>query len=87
MSALAPILYQDARFIVLDKPAGLPVHPGPRGGASVEDWFPQLSRRKDGPWLVHRLDADGIGIRDTLLRKHGGTPGAPPCGASVMDQR
>ena len=23
---------RDQRFVVLDKPAGLPVHPGPRGG-------------------------------------------------------
>ena len=69
MSALPPILYQDARFIVLDKPAGLPVHPGPRGGASVEDWFPQLSRRKDGPWLAHRLDADTAGCLVIALRR------------------
>ncbi len=30
--------------------------PAPRGGPSVEDWFPALSRRRDGPWLAHRLD-------------------------------
>ena len=45
---MLPILFRDERFVVLDKPAGLPVHPGPRGGPSVEDWFPMLSRRKDG---------------------------------------
>ncbi len=55
--------------MVLDKPAGLPVHPGPRGGASVEDWFPLLSRRKDGPWLAHRLDADTAGCLVVALRK------------------
>ena len=43
---MPPILFRDDRFVVLDKPAGLPVHPGPRGGPSVEDWFPSLSRRK-----------------------------------------
>ncbi len=32
-----PILFQDSRFVVLDKPSGLPVHAGPRGGSSVED--------------------------------------------------
>ncbi len=63
------ILFQDARFVVLDKPAGLPVHAGPRGGASVEDWFPQLSRRKDGPWLAHRLDADTAGCLVVALRR------------------
>jgi len=70
MSATAiPILYQDARLVILDKPAGLPVHPGPRGGASVEDFFPALSRRKDGPWLAHRLDADTAGCLVVALRR------------------
>ena len=66
---LIPILFQDQRFVVLNKPSGLPVHPGPRGGASVEDCFPSLSRRKDGPWLVHRLDADTGGCLVVALRR------------------
>lgn len=66
---LPPVLFRDARFVVLDKPAGLAVHPGPRGGASVEDWFPLLSRRKDGPWLAHRLDADTAGCLVIALRR------------------
>ena len=66
---MIPILLQDARFVVLNKPAGLPVHAGPRGGASVEDWFPQLSRRRDGPWLAHRLDADTAGCLVVALRR------------------
>lgn len=69
MSVLPEILFQDARFVVLNKPAGLPVHPGPKGGPSVEDVFPQLSRRKDGPWLAHRLDADTAGCLLIALRK------------------
>jgi tRNA pseudouridine32 synthase/23S rRNA pseudouridine746 synthase len=64
-----PHLFEDARFVVLDKPAGLPVHAGPRGGASVEDCFPTLSRRKDGPWLAHRLDADTAGCLVVALRR------------------
>lgn len=64
-----PILFQDARIVVLDKPAGLPVHAGPRGGASVEDCFPHLSRRRDGPWLAHRLDADTAGCLVVALRR------------------
>ncbi len=55
--------------MVLDKPAGLPVHAGPRGGASVEDCFPALSRRRDGPWLAHRLDADTAGCLVVALRR------------------
>ncbi len=66
---MPPILFQDQRFVVLDKPAGLAVHPGPRGGPSVEDWFPALSRRQDGPWLAHRLDADTAGCLVVALRK------------------
>jgi tRNA pseudouridine32 synthase/23S rRNA pseudouridine746 synthase len=63
-----PILFRDNRFVILDKPAGLPVHPGPRGGPSVEDAFPTLSRRRDGPWLAHRLDADTSGCLVVALR-------------------
>ena len=63
------ILFQDNRFVILDKPAGLPVHPGPRGGPSVEDMFPALSRRPDGPWLAHRLDTDTSGCLVIALRK------------------
>ncbi len=66
---MPPILFQDQRFVVLDKPAGLPVHPGPRGGPSVEDWFAALSRRRDGPWLAHRLDADTSGCLVIALRR------------------
>ena len=63
------VLFADPRFVVLDKPAGLKVHPGPGGGASVEDWFGQLSRRRDGPWLAHRLDADTAGCLVIALRR------------------
>jgi tRNA pseudouridine32 synthase/23S rRNA pseudouridine746 synthase len=64
-----PILFQDSRFVVLNKPAGLPVHAGPRGGANVEDFFPRLSHRRDGPWLAHRLDADTAGCLVIALRR------------------
>jgi tRNA pseudouridine32 synthase / 23S rRNA pseudouridine746 synthase len=66
---MPPILFRDDRFVVLDKPAGLPVHSGPRGGPSVEDFFPLLTRRKDGPWLAHRLDADTSGCLVVALRR------------------
>ncbi|MBV9654873.1 MAG: RNA pseudouridine synthase [Acetobacteraceae bacterium] len=52
----------------MNKPAGLPSHPGPRGGASVESFFPSLSRRPAGPWLVHRLDTDTAGCLLVALR-------------------
>jgi RluA family pseudouridine synthase len=62
-------LFRDERLVILNKPAGLASHAGPRGGPSVEDWFPALSRRKDGPWLAHRLDADTAGCLVVALRK------------------
>jgi tRNA pseudouridine32 synthase/23S rRNA pseudouridine746 synthase len=66
--SLPPVLYQDQRFVVLDKPAGLSVHAGPSGRRSAEDFFPLLSRRKDGPWLAHRLDAETSGCLVIALR-------------------
>jgi tRNA pseudouridine32 synthase/23S rRNA pseudouridine746 synthase len=74
-------LFRDPRFVVLDKPLGLPVHAGPSGGRSVEDWFPLLSRRKDGPWLAHRLDADTSGCLVIALR-HAALLAAQACFAS-----
>lgn len=64
-----PILFRDDRFVVLNKPAGLPVHAGRAGGPSVEDHFPAISRRRDGPWLAHRLDTDTAGCLVVALRK------------------
>lgn len=63
------VLYHDSRFIVLDKPPGLPVHPARAGGPSVEDWFPLISRHRNGPWLAHRLDQDTAGCLVVALRK------------------
>jgi RluA family pseudouridine synthase len=54
------LLRDDA--IVLDKPAGLAVHRGPRGGASLEDWLEALRMGKRHlPQPAHRLDADTAG--------------------------
>jgi 23S rRNA-/tRNA-specific pseudouridylate synthase len=60
--ALGRILLQDAAVLILDKPAGLPVHRGPRGGASLEDWLPLLQQgRRHPPQPAHRLDQDTAG--------------------------
>ena len=66
---MPPVLFRDADYVVLNKPAGLAVHAGPQGRASVEDWFQALSRRRTGPWLAHRLDADTAGCLVVALRK------------------
>lgn len=48
--------------MVIDKPAGLAVHRGPRGGASLEDWLEPLRMGKRHlPQPAHRLDADTAG--------------------------
>jgi tRNA pseudouridine32 synthase / 23S rRNA pseudouridine746 synthase len=58
----ARILHEDRETIILDKPAGLAVHAGPRGGASLEDWLPALQQgRRHPPQPAHRLDMDTAG--------------------------
>jgi tRNA pseudouridine32 synthase/23S rRNA pseudouridine746 synthase len=56
------VLYIDGEAIVLDKPAGLAVHPGARTRESLEDYLHHLRfgfRRLPQP--VHRLDRDTSG--------------------------
>ncbi|WP_240782504.1 RluA family pseudouridine synthase [Roseococcus sp. SYP-B2431] len=58
----ARILHQDQEILILDKPAGLAVHPGPRGGPSLSDWLPALQQgRRHLPQPAHRLDMDTSG--------------------------
>jgi len=56
------ILFIDGEALVIDKPAGLAVHPGTRTPESLEDWLGDLrlgfQRR---PLPVHRLDRDTSG--------------------------
>lgn len=53
----ARVLLVDPAVIVLDKPAGVPVHRGPKGGPVLEDNFGELRfGAPDVPRLVHRLD-------------------------------
>jgi tRNA pseudouridine32 synthase/23S rRNA pseudouridine746 synthase len=66
---LPAILFEDKNFLVIDKPAGLPVHAGRAGGPSVEDFFSQWRRGKNGPWLAHRLDQDTSGCLVIALKK------------------
>jgi len=56
------VLFIDGEAIVLDKPAGLAVHPGPATRASLEDHLADLRfgfQRSPAP--VHRLDRDTSG--------------------------
>ncbi len=63
------IVYQDEQVLVVDKPAGLTVHPGPghSQGTLVNALlahYPELKEVGDPlrPGLVHRLDADTSGL-------------------------
>jgi tRNA pseudouridine32 synthase/23S rRNA pseudouridine746 synthase len=56
------ILFLDGEALVLDKPAGLAVHPGPRTRESLEDHLHQLRFGfQRSPTPVHRLDRDTSG--------------------------
>lgn len=62
-------LFQDKRVIVINKPAGLPVHASRAGGPNVENFFPLWSKASSGPWLAHRLDRDTAGCLVIALKK------------------
>lgn len=65
----ARLLYRDRLMLVIDKPAGLPVHAGPSGGASLEDSFEALRfGLPTPPALAHRLDRDTSGC--LVLGRH-----------------
>jgi tRNA pseudouridine32 synthase/23S rRNA pseudouridine746 synthase len=66
---LARLLYRDGLMLVIDKPPGLSVHRGPKGGASLEDYFEVLrfGLPRD-PALAHRLDKDTSGC--LVLGRH-----------------
>jgi tRNA pseudouridine32 synthase / 23S rRNA pseudouridine746 synthase len=54
---VARVLYRDALMLVIDKPAGLPVHAGPKGGESLGTFLPDLRFGLPArPGLAHRLD-------------------------------
>ncbi len=63
------LIYRDAMMLVLDKPAGIPVHPGPGGGPNLEDGFESLMfGLPKRPHLAHRLDRDTSGC--LVLGRH-----------------
>jgi tRNA pseudouridine32 synthase / 23S rRNA pseudouridine746 synthase len=63
------LLYRDALMLVIDKPAGMAVHRGPKGGPSLEDYFDALRfGLPRPPALAHRLDRDTSGC--LVLGRH-----------------
>ncbi|MDG3440384.1 RluA family pseudouridine synthase [Nitrospirillum amazonense] len=65
----ARVLYRDALMLIIDKPAGLPVHAGPGGGDNLERHFDALRfGLPRAPTLAHRLDRDTSGC--LILGRH-----------------
>src|SRR6266436_6474750 len=63
------VLYRDGLILVIDKPAGIAVHPGPGGGPNLESRFDQLRfGLPHPPALAHRLDRDTSGC--LVLGRH-----------------
>src|SRR6195952_2593521 len=66
---LARVLHRDGLMLVIDKPAGFPVHRGPKGGANLETSFEFLRYGLPrAPVLAHRLDRDTSGC--LVLGRH-----------------
>jgi tRNA pseudouridine32 synthase/23S rRNA pseudouridine746 synthase len=63
------LLYRDGLMLVIDKPAGIPVHRGPKGGENLEAYFGALRfGLPRSPALAHRLDRDTSGC--LVLGRH-----------------
>src|SRR3954467_1336199 len=59
---LQRLLYRDGLCLIIDKPAGLPVHAGPGGGANLEQYLDALRfGLPHAPTLAHRLAPDTSG--------------------------
>jgi len=74
---VARLLYRDGLMLVIDKPAGLPVHRGPKGAAAkaariegaLQDHFDALRfGLPRAPELAHRLDRETAGC--LVLGRH-----------------
>ena len=64
------MLYEDERYLAIDKPSGWLVVPGRGRARGEETVVRQLSRRRGGErlWVVHRLDRETSGV--LLLARH-----------------
>ncbi|RFB79115.1 RluA family pseudouridine synthase [Methylovirgula sp. 4M-Z18] len=66
---LARLIYRDGLMLILNKPFGIPVHRGPKGGEFLEGAFHHLRfGLPRNPALAHRLDKDTSGC--LVLGRH-----------------
>lgn len=66
---VARLIYRDGLMLIIDKPAGIPVHAGPKGGPNLEAHFDALRfGLPQPPSLAHRLDRDTSGC--LILGRH-----------------
>jgi tRNA pseudouridine32 synthase/23S rRNA pseudouridine746 synthase len=66
---VARLIHRDGLMLVIDKPAGIPVHRGPKGGENLEAYFEALRfGLPRSPALAHRLDRDTSGC--LVLGRH-----------------
>ena len=64
------IIFEDDNFLIINKPAGLAVHPGGNiKGETLKDWviknFPKIKgvgEDEDRPGIIHRLDMEVSGL-------------------------
>src|SRR5438067_1024929 len=65
------VLHRDGLMLVIDKPAGLPVHRGPKGGANLESSFDALRFGLPPPSVLPpRLDRDQAGCLVPGRQRH-----------------
>ncbi len=56
------LLHRDTHLVIIDKPAGMAVHPGPQTPDSLEDYLTDLAFGNQRlPVISHRLDRDTSG--------------------------
>ncbi len=72
--ALPPVIAEGRGWFVIDKPAGLAVHPGPKTPHSLEALLPAYAPGRPLPAPAHRLDRDTSGClvlarRASVLRR------------------
>lgn len=56
------ILFEDDEFVVIDKPAPLPLHPSGRFNRNTLHYILDQLYRPEHPLIVHRLDANTSGV-------------------------